>query len=78
MSNTFMNLLFWLFSAHCAYQMVVAIKTKVVLGFGGRGSVVPVYLSYDDSPIGYFVFLGFYVAMSFGAFLVFLRWIRNR
>lgn len=73
----YMNVMFWAFCAFCLYQAYVGIDTGVVLGFGGRGTGISVNVVYDEHPIGYFLYLSFYLAISFGAFLVFLRWIRG-
>lgn len=77
-SDAFMTALVWVFFVYCGYQAYVAITTKVVLGFGAKGSVVPIYFSYDEHPVGYFLFLGFYLAISAAAILAALRKLRGR
>ena len=78
LKECFMKFLVWLFFAYCAYQAYIGVTTGVVLGFGGRGNGISMSVPYEEHPIGYFMYLGFYISISAGALLAIVRWIRNR
>lgn len=76
-NSLILDLMTWGLVFFCLYQAFIGISTKVVLGFGGRGSGIVVNVPYNEHPIAYFLYLSFYLFIGVKGFFAFLRWLRG-
>lgn len=61
----------------CMYHAFLGLTTKAVLAFGGRGTGAYTYVAYEDHPIMFLFYLGFYLLITIGGMRAIVRWLRR-